>query len=491
MLRGSVDLIEHRADFDVLRVTDHKTGKNRSNPDLDRRRRQHAAARALQPGGRAGTRQEGLRKAACSTARPSAVSPSKPIPINDYTRGQGLQVLDHHRSRRRAAAFSPAAPAERACTWCDFRPVCGPREEERVQRKARDRLADLEALRGRCDDGRLHGRRARGAIANDLDDTLDRRGGRRHRQDHRAREPDPARARDRTSEDGGDRRRHVHREGRRRAEASSARRAGARARDVGRYDASPTRSKRRSKTLEEAHVNTIHGFCAELLRERPVEARVDPLFAVLTEPQADRLYDARVSRLAAGGAEESAGRRAPRAAAIERRRRSALAVATTAGPIGRLRRRRRAAGRGPRLSGTVGPPAVESRARDRAPCRRRCTNSPPSPRRRFSKRDNLFIDTRCGSPSEPADSGSSSRFGDARSRRMGSAARSISSAIAASRARERERLQIQQRGHPHRRPGRARRALQRPAAVQEEWRTPISPPASSRSSPPPRSGINS
>src|SRR5687768_12039302 len=42
--------------------------------------------------------------------------------------------------------------------------------------------------------------------------------------------------------------------------------------------------------LEEAHVNTIHGFCAELLRERPVEARVDPLFTVLTEPQAERLY---------------------------------------------------------------------------------------------------------------------------------------------------------------------------------------------------------
>ena len=42
--------------------------------------------------------------------------------------------------------------------------------------------------------------------------------------------------------------------------------------------------------LEEAHVNTIHGFCAELLRERPVEARVDPLFAVLTEPQSDRVY---------------------------------------------------------------------------------------------------------------------------------------------------------------------------------------------------------
>src|SRR3982751_5606104 len=43
--------------------------------------------------------------------------------------------------------------------------------------------------------------------------------------------------------------------------------------------------------LEEAHVSTIHGFCAELLRERPVEARVDPLFSVLTEPQAERLFD--------------------------------------------------------------------------------------------------------------------------------------------------------------------------------------------------------
>ena len=42
--------------------------------------------------------------------------------------------------------------------------------------------------------------------------------------------------------------------------------------------------------LEEAHVSTIHGFCADLLRERPVEARVDPLFRVLTEGQAERLF---------------------------------------------------------------------------------------------------------------------------------------------------------------------------------------------------------
>src|SRR6478735_1956035 len=43
--------------------------------------------------------------------------------------------------------------------------------------------------------------------------------------------------------------------------------------------------------LEEAHVSTIHGFCAELLRERPVEAGIDPLFRVLTEGQAERLFE--------------------------------------------------------------------------------------------------------------------------------------------------------------------------------------------------------
>ena len=42
--------------------------------------------------------------------------------------------------------------------------------------------------------------------------------------------------------------------------------------------------------FEEAHVSTIHGFCAELLRERPVEARVDPAFAVLTDTQAARIF---------------------------------------------------------------------------------------------------------------------------------------------------------------------------------------------------------
>jgi ATP-dependent exoDNAse (exonuclease V) beta subunit len=43
--------------------------------------------------------------------------------------------------------------------------------------------------------------------------------------------------------------------------------------------------------FEEAHVSTIHGFCAELLRERPVEARIDPSFEVLTEAASERLFN--------------------------------------------------------------------------------------------------------------------------------------------------------------------------------------------------------
>ena len=42
--------------------------------------------------------------------------------------------------------------------------------------------------------------------------------------------------------------------------------------------------------LEEAQVSTIHGFCADLLHERPVEAGVDPRFEILAEPEARRLF---------------------------------------------------------------------------------------------------------------------------------------------------------------------------------------------------------
>jgi ATP-dependent helicase/nuclease subunit B len=145
VLHGSVDLIEHRADLDVLRVTDHKTGKNRSNPDLIVGR-----GSTLQPVLYSLAIERGLGKKVIEGRLFYATTvggfAEHRIPINDYTRNQGLQVLAII-DRAVESGFLAAAPDERACTWCDFRPVCGPREEERIRGKAADKLADLAALR--------------------------------------------------------------------------------------------------------------------------------------------------------------------------------------------------------------------------------------------------------------------------------------------------------------------------------------------------------
>lgn len=42
--------------------------------------------------------------------------------------------------------------------------------------------------------------------------------------------------------------------------------------------------------LEEASIGTIHSFCAQILRKRPVEAGVDPGFEELTEQESNRIY---------------------------------------------------------------------------------------------------------------------------------------------------------------------------------------------------------
>jgi len=43
--------------------------------------------------------------------------------------------------------------------------------------------------------------------------------------------------------------------------------------------------------LEAAPIGTIHSFCADLLRERPVEAQVDPVFEVAAGEEQERLFD--------------------------------------------------------------------------------------------------------------------------------------------------------------------------------------------------------
>jgi CRISPR/Cas system-associated exonuclease Cas4 (RecB family) len=54
-----------------------------------------------------------------------------------------LEIID----RAIETGFLPAAPAERACAWCDFHAVCGPWEEKRTAIKQSVRLGDLKVLR--------------------------------------------------------------------------------------------------------------------------------------------------------------------------------------------------------------------------------------------------------------------------------------------------------------------------------------------------------
>ncbi len=145
LLRGSVDLIERRHDGRALRVTDHKTGKNRTTWKTV-----IGGGAMLQPV---------LYSVAVTQALETAVTSGRlfyctaaggftdhEIPINDANRRAGLEALEIV-DRAIELGFLPVAPADRACSWCDFRSVCGPLEGQRVRIKSADKLADLLALR--------------------------------------------------------------------------------------------------------------------------------------------------------------------------------------------------------------------------------------------------------------------------------------------------------------------------------------------------------
>jgi CRISPR/Cas system-associated exonuclease Cas4 (RecB family) len=68
------------------------------------------------------------------------------IPLNDEGRGRLrriLQAIDTSISE----GFLPAAPQTGACSMCDYTPVCGPYEEQRLKRKQSDRLDPLIEIR--------------------------------------------------------------------------------------------------------------------------------------------------------------------------------------------------------------------------------------------------------------------------------------------------------------------------------------------------------
>ena len=146
ILRGSVDVIETKQGSQELRITDHKTGKNRTTP-----RTVIGGGGTLQPViyGLAVEKILGrpVREGRLFYATTAGGFAEHPVPLSDANRRAGLEALEII-DRAIELGFLPAAPAERACAWCDFRAICGPDEPRHVKRKAADLLGDLMALRG-------------------------------------------------------------------------------------------------------------------------------------------------------------------------------------------------------------------------------------------------------------------------------------------------------------------------------------------------------
>ena len=146
ILRGSVDMIETKQGSAELRITDHKTGRNRTTP-----RTVIGGGGTLQPViyGLAIEKilERPVREGRLFYATTAGGFAEHPVPLSEANRRAGLEALEII-DRAIELGFLPAAPAERACTWCDFRSICGPDEPRHVARKAADPLGDLMALRG-------------------------------------------------------------------------------------------------------------------------------------------------------------------------------------------------------------------------------------------------------------------------------------------------------------------------------------------------------
>ena len=144
-LRGAIDLIEKHTSRDILRVTDHKTGKAPQN------RPQYVGGGAiLQPLLYALAAEQLLQKPVESgslffcTQRGDFSTVS--IPLDTQSRARVARVLETI-EQSIEEGFLPAAPQSGACAICDYRPVCGPYEEQRSKRKEPDRLEPLITIR--------------------------------------------------------------------------------------------------------------------------------------------------------------------------------------------------------------------------------------------------------------------------------------------------------------------------------------------------------
>ena len=145
-LHGSIDLVEERAGSGELRVTDHKTGKYRGKDHMI-----VGGGAVLQPVLYSLALEQAMSRPVAEGRLYYATAAGGyrdvRIPLTPQARRLGVEVLEII-DRGIEQGFLAPAPAEHACTWCDFRPVCGPAAERRLARvKSHEPLADLVELR--------------------------------------------------------------------------------------------------------------------------------------------------------------------------------------------------------------------------------------------------------------------------------------------------------------------------------------------------------
>ena len=147
-LHGIVDLVEARARPTAggeLRITDHKTGKNRTAE-----RMVVGHGEVLQPVlyglavEQALGRPVGASRLFFATA--AGAYATRSVSLGDTERRHGLEVIEIIDRAVETGVIVPA-PRRGACGWCDYRAVCGPWEEIRVLRKDGTKLVELQALR--------------------------------------------------------------------------------------------------------------------------------------------------------------------------------------------------------------------------------------------------------------------------------------------------------------------------------------------------------
>ncbi len=143
LLHGAADMVE-KSSFGPLRITDLKTGAlPKWKPTTI------GKGEMLQPALYAAAVEAVLGEAPASTRlhfatlRRNYAVIEVPVRASQRDAKHVLDLID----KSLDAGFLPAAPREEACLHCDYLPICGPYEEERVQRKPPGEMRDLRRIR--------------------------------------------------------------------------------------------------------------------------------------------------------------------------------------------------------------------------------------------------------------------------------------------------------------------------------------------------------